>query len=67
MKRCENCYNWEAHNENPLFGLCRAYAPTATIVPQEAGRKYQIVWPSTGKDDWCGDFAPVNVNPQVVQ
>ena len=52
--KCSDCKFWERHTDNPLFGFCKRNAPRPEITSIETGRKYQIIWPSTGKDDWCG-------------
>lgn len=52
------CKLWEQSKEDSNFGLCKANAPMPTVMILEAGRKYQIVWPSTGKDDYCFQFVP---------
>jgi len=51
--KCIDCKNWERREDDLNYGLCKANAPSPIIVPLEEGRKYNIVWPSTGKDDWC--------------
>jgi len=52
MKKCKDCKNWDYQSDN--FGFCRANAPCPSVVAKSS--EYVLVWPSTGKDDWCGQF-----------
>lgn len=60
MKKCSACDYWDFTGEN--FGLCKRYPPSATIVKEDISAIYAIVWPSTGKDDYCGEFIPQVLN-----
>lgn len=52
---CKRCIYWEEHGDNPSFGFCKRYAPNPTTMPVNGIVEFQIIWPSTGKDDWCGE------------
>ena len=54
--RCADCSSWEIDLDEKSFGLCKCYAPSPTIAKIEEGTKYEIVWPKTGKDDFCRQF-----------
>ena len=54
--RCADCAVWEIDMGDRSFGLCKRNAPSPTITKLEKSVEYQIVWPKTGKDDWCGQF-----------
>lgn len=56
-KRCSDCEYWDFRSNN--FGFCRANGPRATIVKGTSSDEYTLVWPSTGRDDWCNQFKPV--------
>jgi hypothetical protein len=56
-KRCSDCKKWDYHKGN--FGFCRAKAPRPTIVRGAVHDEYTLVWPSTGRDDWCEDFEAI--------
>jgi len=51
--RCADCKKWEYRNNN--FGFCRANAPAPTIAKASASDEFTLVWPSTGRDDFCYD------------
>ena len=54
-ERCAECRKWDYTTGN--FGFCRAHAPAPTICKGGQSDEYQLVWPSTGMNDWCfGDF-----------
>ena len=53
-KRCADCRTWEYNKGN--FGYCKKNAPSPTIVKGKTTEEYTLVWPSTGRDDWCDDF-----------
>ena len=53
-KRCSDCKNWDYTKGN--FGFCRRYAPSPTIVKGQTTEEYTLVWPSTGRDDWCNEY-----------
>lgn len=54
-ERCTECRKWDYTTGN--FGFCRAHAPVPTVCRGTQSDEYQLVWPSTGMDDWCvGDF-----------
>ena len=38
------------------FGVCKANAPSPSVMKTEENDEYKLVWPLTGKDDWCGQF-----------
>lgn len=47
---CEGCRFWDANGPASTFrdeGKCRRYAPV---------REH---WPETMRDDWCGEFEPI--------
>jgi hypothetical protein len=53
-ERCNKCIWWEFNKSN--FGFCRKNAPRPTPVKADRNDEFQLVWPSTGLDDWCGNF-----------
>jgi len=57
MRRCADCQWWEpAGGEiyNPSSGKCHRNAPSA----KGECLVYRLVWPTTERDDWCGEFSP---------
>ena len=54
--RCADCRAWEKRTDNNKFGYCKRHSPRPEIKKMETGFEYQIIWPSTGKDDWCCDY-----------
>jgi hypothetical protein len=54
--RCADCKAWEIRLDDKDFGYCKANAPSPTVLKIEDGAEYQLVWPSTGKDDFCQQF-----------
>jgi hypothetical protein len=55
--KCKNCTYWSRGQDDISFGLCRRYAPSPTVMELSPhGANYHIVWPSTGRDDVCGEF-----------
>lgn len=58
MQTCNGCQHWTEHTEEEKinYGFCRRYAPRPTVCAIVDGMTYQIIWPSTGKDDTCGEF-----------
>jgi hypothetical protein len=54
--RCADCKAWEMRPDDNNFGYCRANAPAPEVCKIEDGAQFQLIWPSTGKDDWCRQF-----------
>ena len=54
--RCADCNAWEINLDNKDFGICKAKAPQPSIGIIEPDADYRIIWPLTGKDDWCRQF-----------
>jgi len=54
--RCADCKVWEYQKSN--FGFCRLNAPFPTVEKGTTTDSYILVWPSTGRDDWCSQFIP---------
>lgn len=52
--RCADCKHWDYRNNN--FGFCRAKAPSPSVQKGSPTDEYVLVWPSTGRDDWCSEF-----------
>jgi hypothetical protein len=52
--RCSDCKYWDYSKSN--FGFCRFNAPIPTIIKGETTEEYILVWPSTGRDDFCSKF-----------
>jgi hypothetical protein len=62
--RCRGCRFWwptaegtgnEPHRERSILGQCRRYAPPAQVADlPDHGRHYPS-WPTTKRDDWCGE------------
>jgi hypothetical protein len=57
---CQSCMFWETHKDEDNFGYCKRYAPGPTVLARIDGMNFQIIWPSTGKDDWCGEHSKRN-------
>ena len=57
--RCCECQAWEMRADNRDFGYCKRKAPQPTVVEVVEDTEYQIVWPSTGKDDWCMELKEI--------
>lgn len=56
-KTCANCAAFSA-----LTNECRRHSPAAVLVPQPGGKAGSVgVYPSTGKDGWCFEFVPEDV------
>ena len=53
-KRCSDCKDWDYVKGN--FGFCRHNAPSPMVVRGTVKDEYTLVWPSTGRDDFCGEF-----------
>ncbi len=52
--RCEECPAWVFSKD--ATGFCKRRAPQPTVMKKvNAGEEYELVWPSTLKDDGCGD------------
>jgi hypothetical protein len=59
--RCEKCKAWEFKHDNA--GFCTRNAPQPTVMSKERGvhtseSEYELVWPSTLKDDGCWEGIP---------
>ena len=56
-KDCNNCKFWQILLEE---GQCRRHAPRLIMAGCGVGEipEYSNDWPTTGKDDWCGEFKP---------
>jgi len=63
-KRCADCNAWEIDLNKKDYGICKARAPHPTVEVIKAEVEYQIIWPLTGKDDWCRDFQESQVEAQ---
>lgn len=56
---CADCRHWRGSNTHR--GLCRRYAPRATIVIAGSdGPELGAVWPLTLASDVCGDWFPLD-------
>ncbi|MFX0194524.1 MAG: hypothetical protein ACFFCW_00255 [Candidatus Hodarchaeota archaeon] len=56
-KRCSDCAAWEYQKNN--FGFCRMNAPFPMVVKGSTSDEYILVWPLTGRDDYCWQFEAV--------
>ena len=63
--RCGTCLYWRHHGGD--FGCCQRHAPRPRTVDETVCKlpdgdycapKFVAVWPETGNDEWCGDYAP---------
>jgi len=54
---CEKCKFWERRKDEKDFGFCKRFPPSPAVTAVATGLEFQIVWPSTGKDDNCGEFS----------
>ena len=55
-KTCEACKHWNASGEG--HGECRRHAPQAIAFTVADEVKFESRFPTTQKDDWCGDHEP---------
>ncbi|MBX3747306.1 MAG: hypothetical protein KF833_18510 [Verrucomicrobiae bacterium] len=57
---CEHCRWWHEWPQQPnpkrRFGECRHSRPVLASMTNGSGVVSK--WPSTGHQDWCGDFMP---------
>lgn len=53
-KACSDCIHWNAKSSEQ--GECRRHAPQLVSFEVDADVKIQSRFPTTAKDDWCGDF-----------
>jgi hypothetical protein len=63
-QRCRNCRFWwptaegtdhEHIRDHAIFGQCRRLAPRPQIADlPDHGRRHPV-WPTTKRDDWCGE------------
>lgn len=60
MVRCEECKAWEC--SGGVNGFCKRHSPRPTIMVDNAGVQYLIIWPSTLKDDGCMEGMPRGKN-----
>jgi|APFre7841882590_1041340.scaffolds.fasta_scaffold14013_2 hypothetical protein len=55
-RRCETCDYWQqltAEQEDLAdYGRCHRHSPMVT------GSLSRARWPETGRNDWCGEWAP---------
>lgn len=58
---CETCRWWDREsNRQSTDGLCRKYAPRATVLESDEVEEYPV-WPKTDIRDWCGEHQPREV------
>lgn len=60
-RRCDRCKFWSTMGEPHDMGLCRRYAPAATLVAgsptsEEPDEFHVTWWPETHDSDGCFDF-----------
>ena len=55
--RCADCKHWDYAKGN--FGFCRFNAPSPSVVKGKTIDEYTLVWPSTGRDDFCSEYDAV--------
>ena len=54
--KCEDCKFWDQDNKMSALGLCRRYAPRASIGEVVKGDKaMDAIWPVTNSEQWCGE------------
>ncbi len=64
LTACGDCRFWQANAyKKDGDGWCRRHAPTAVHFAQietedETRGDSGAVWPTTGCDEWCGEFQP---------
>jgi len=55
---CQNCSYWVESYE--VYGYCHRYAPKPVVFVKPENLEdyvdYEAAWPSTGSDDFCGEF-----------
>ncbi len=57
---CRKCEFWEDYDMqagHALFGrgVCRRHSPRREWA-NWAGEGQEVLWPTTKREDWCGDF-----------
>lgn len=50
---CASCTWWDKSDDEALDGKCRRRSPLDTGGMMS---NVETVWPSTNRDDWCGDY-----------
>ena len=50
---CAICRYWDESDEEALDGKCRRHSP---IVTGGMMSSVETVWPTTNRDDWCGEY-----------
>lgn len=61
MVHCKDCRYWDYTNDQS--GFCRRGAPRPAPLAIPKGQmgvlEFTLVWPSTAKDDSCGEGEPI--------
>ena len=57
--RCADCKAWQMREDNTNYGYCKSMCPQPLVAKLEKDAEYIIVWPSTGKDDFCLQFKEI--------
>lgn len=60
---CHGCRYWQLIGDEFLDGECRRHAPRLSGMAAPHGDAIHqdpkwAMWPTTFRDDWCGEFAP---------
>ena len=63
-KKCKNCQFWENVIRTKV-GSCHRHAPIACPVRGSEDDEYQLVWPATDFNDWCGEHNPEPIEEEV--
>jgi hypothetical protein len=53
---CNSCKSWSS--ENGTTGECRRHAPQLIAFEIDDSTKIESRFPTTGSEDWCGDYQP---------
>ncbi len=58
-RKCQNCeYFQPIKNSDLVWGVCLAKSPQVLAGFSVPGPDVpRAVWPTSNKDDWCGEFA----------
>ena len=69
---CHTCRFWQSFDNEVFDGDCRREAPKlAGMAAPHGNATFQdpkaAMWPTTQRDDWCGEFAPNPSHPKGEQ
>ena len=68
-RRCDKCEWWQRYSPEEVLigkpkhqpeGVCRRFPPQRAALGSVYTGGYSSRQPSSGEDDWCGEFSPAN-------